>query len=86
MPKRHSFCKKTMKNVILLENSLKEMRAEYAELNEKVSESEDARIKITRTIYPGVKLEIYDYVYFLRDKNDYCQYVLKEGEIKRINL
>lgn len=77
---------KTMKNVILLENSLKEMRAEYAELNEKVSEADDARIKITRTIYPGVKLEIYDCIYFLRDKNDYCQYVLKEGEIKRINL
>ncbi|MCM1307937.1 MAG: FapA family protein [Butyrivibrio sp.] len=77
---------KTMKNVILLESSLKEMRAEYAELNEKISETDDARIKITRTIYPGVKLEIYDSVYFIRDKNDYCQYVRKEGEIKRINL
>lgn len=77
---------KTMKNVILLESSLKEMRAEYAELNEKVYEADDARIKITRTIYPGVKLEIYDSVYFIRDKNDYCQYVRKEGEIKRIGL
>lgn len=77
---------KTMKNVILLENNLKEMKTEYAELSEKVSETDDARIKITRTIYPGVRIEIYDSVYFIRDKNDYCQYVRKEGEIKRTNL
>lgn len=77
---------KTMKNVIQLDSQMKEMRAEHEELNEKITETDDARIKITRTIYPGVKLEIYNTVYFIRDKNDYCQYVRQEGEIKRINL
>ncbi len=77
---------KTMRNVIVLESQLKEMRDEYSSLSEKVTESDDARIKVTRTIYPGVRMEIYDSVFFVRDKNDYCQYVRKEGEVKRINL
>lgn len=85
-PEKAQLLQKTMKNVILLDSQLKEQRAEYASLTEQVTESDDARIKITGSIYPGVKIEIYDTVYYMRDKNDYCQYVRKDGEIKRINL
>ena len=77
---------KSMRNVILLESQLKELKKEYDMKSEKVSGNKDTRIKVTGTIYPGVKLEIADLSMFVRDKNNFCQYAIKEGEIQRLNL
>ncbi len=77
---------KAMKNIILLENSIREMKNEYETKSALLVENSDARVKVTGSIYPGVKIEIGDISYFIRDKNNFCQYVRRDGEITRINL
>lgn len=77
---------KSMKNSILLENNIKELRKEFEYKSKLAVPQKDARIKITGTIYPGVKLEIGDLNLFIRDKNNFCQYAVKDGEITRLNL
>lgn len=77
---------KTMKSVIMMEQSLKEKKETYANLSQLVQEKNDSRIKVLGTIYPGSKLEIGSAVLFIRDKFDYCQFVKKEADIVRINV
>ncbi len=77
---------KTMKNMILMEQSLKAMKEEYTKNSALAHENANARIKITGSIYPGVKIEFGDRSLFIRDKNDYCQYVKKGLDIVKINL
>lgn len=85
-PDKTELLQKTMKNSIMLDSHIKEARAEFEECSSKIVKSDDAKIKITGTIYPGVKLEIGDLTMFMREKNDFCQYAIKDGEITRLNL
>lgn len=85
-PSKIDMLQKAMKNIILLENSIREMKKEYSRQSELLVENGDARVKVTGSIYPGVKIEIGDICFFVRDKNNFCQYVRKGAEITRINL
>ena len=85
-PDKVEMLQKAMKNIILLENSIKEMKNEYGNLSALLVENDNARVKITGSIYPGTKIEIGDISFFVRDKNNFCQYVRKGAEITRINL
>lgn len=73
---------KTMKNVILLDNTIKQMQREYAECIGMVHDVADARIKITGTVYPGVKLVIGDAVMYVRSKDNFCQYYKEGADVK----
>ena len=77
---------KSMKNSIMLDNHIKEIRAEYSKCNEMLTSNDNARIKITGSIYPGTKLEIGNMVFFVREKYDFCQFAVVEGDISRLNL
>ena len=85
-PEKIEMLQKAMKNMILLDNSINKMKSEYNAKSELLVENKDARIKVNGSIYPGVKIEIGDISFFIRDKNNFCQYVLKDGEVTRINL
>lgn len=85
-PDKVEMLQKAMKNMILLDNSINTMKNEYSSKSELLVENKDARVKVTGSIYPGVKIEIGDISLFIRDKNNFCQYVLKDGEVTRINL
>lgn len=80
------FLQKSLKSVILLDQSLKEMAEQCRKDSEMVHEDSNARIKVTGSIYQGVKLEFGDICLFIRDKNDFCQYIKKDGEVTRIAL
>ena len=77
---------KTMKNVILLDSTIRQMQKEYAECCEQVHDVADARIKVTGSIYPGVKLTIGDAVMYIRTKDNFCQYYKDGADIKSMNL
>lgn len=85
-PDKVEMFQKAMKNMILLDNSINKQKNEYNAKSELLVENKDARIKVNGSIYPGVKIEIGDISLFIRDKNNFCQYVLKDGEVTRINL
>ena len=85
-PDKVEMLQKAMKNMILLDNSINKQKNEYNAKSELLVENKDARIKVNGSIYPGVKIEIGDISLFIRDKNNFCQYVLKDGEVTRINL
>lgn len=77
---------KTMKNMILLEGSIKKNREEYQEKKEMIIANEDAAIKVLGAIYPGTKIEIGDNILFVRDRNNYCQYRVINGEVRSTGI
>lgn len=80
------YLQKSMKNLILIGEQLNTAKNNYVELSANVCEDSEAKIKVMGSIYPGVKLEFGDQSYFLRDKNDFCQYVKKGVDITRISM
>ena len=77
---------KSMKNMILLESAIKQHKAELHEKKELIVANECANVKVTGTIYPGVKIEIGDNSLFIRDINNYCQYRVIGGEVRSEGL
>lgn len=77
---------KSMKNLIIISEQLTEAKNHYIELSSNVCEDSEARIKVMGIIHPGVKLEFGDQSYFVREKNDFCQYVKKGVDITRIAM
>lgn len=74
---------KTIKELKRIEDEMEDARTEYRNLSEMVCEDTEARIQIMGSIYPGTKLEIGDAQLFIKDKNDYCQYVKRGVDIVR---
>ncbi len=74
---------KSVKSMMLLEQSIIELRNEYKSESQLIHEDADARVKITGSIYPGTKIEIGDASLFIRDRNDHCQYVKNGVDIER---
>ncbi len=85
-PERLDMLQKSTRNLILTEHEMNTKRKEFDELNKLVSENDNARIKISRTIYPGTKLVFGDTYMFLKNKYDYCQFIKSGADIKSIPL
>ncbi len=83
---KQDMLQKSMKNMIMLEQSIKQMTKEYSEGKEALSENVDARIKITDCIYPGTKLSFGDTEYRIKDKNNYCQYAKQGADVVMLPL
>ncbi len=76
----------SMKNLVIMSGQINELNNRYAELSGKVYETSDARIKVTDTIYPGVKMEFGDQSMFIREKAQYCQYAKVGADITMLSL
>lgn len=83
---KQEMLQKSMKNIILLEQSIKKDTAEYTEGQRQLVEDVDVRIKISRSIYSGVKLSFGNTVYQIKDRNDYCQYAKQGADVVRLPL
>lgn len=77
---------KTTRNMIMLEQNLKDMRARLEEANQLIANDENARIKIERMAYPGTKLIFGEESLIIKDRVDHCQYVKKGADIKSLPL
>lgn len=69
-----------------MEDTLKSEIEELSALSEVFELETSARIKVTGTIYPGVKLVISDSMLLMRDERSFCQFVREDGEIKIYSL
>ena len=56
-------------------------QAEFKRLHMAVSQSGDARVKVRRTLYPGVVISISDVSLSVRDERSFCQLLKRQGEI-----
>ena len=69
-----------MRDSLLQELRIK--RKEYGELEKGKKTYSRGIIKVSGTIYPGVKIIIGNTTYFVRDEMERCRFYIEEGEIK----
>ena len=55
-------------------------------LHREISRGNDARVKVTKQIYPGVTITISDVGYTTKDTRSFCQFVRENGEVTIKNL
>lgn len=79
------YLKKSLENLGILEKQQAECKESYLDLSSKLCEDKDAKIIVNGSIYPGVRLEFGEQVMFIREKNDFCRYVIKGMDITRVN-
>lgn len=77
---------KTTRNLLLIEQELINKKKEYSELKEQIIEDDNARIKVSDTIYNGVKLVFGDQFMFIKEKNCHCQYAKDRADIVQLSL
>lgn len=58
-----------------------ETKREFTELHEEIARGNAARIKIKRSIYPGVTVSISDVSMTLKEERSFCQLLKEQGEI-----
>lgn len=85
-PAKKEMLQKSTKNLILLEQSIKQDTEEYKKGQEQLVEGVDARVKVKGSIYPGVKLSFGDTMYHIKDRNDYCQYAKQGADVVRLPM
>lgn len=71
--------------MVFIEKQQAECKESYLDLSSKLCEDKDAKIIVNGSIYPGVRLEFGEQVMFIREKNDFCRYVIKGMDITRVN-
>ena len=85
-PDKQAMLQKSMMTVVQLDSKIKEIKGKLDEITKYNVDDKLARVKVLGSIYPGVKIEIGDVKYFIREKNDFCQYIKTAGEITRVNM
>lgn len=65
---------------------LKEHKKLAADLKQIFAVETNARIKVSDTVYPGVKLVISDCMLYVRDEKPHCQFIREDGVVKMIIL
>lgn len=85
-PEKVELQQKTMRNLIMVEKQISELKREYEDLKAQLSEESNARIKVYDAVFNGVKLTFGEQFFFIKQKYDHCQFVKERGEIKNILL
>ncbi|NMB08460.1 MAG: DUF342 domain-containing protein, partial [Tissierellia bacterium] len=66
----------------MLLEKLRDNKKEYEELDKIIANLSRGIVKVSETIYPGVKIIIGNSNYFVRDEMKRCTFYREEGEIK----
>lgn len=85
-PDKVSEFKATLQKYIGIFNRIKEISGEITIATETLTGETDARIKVTRNIYPGVKIIVGGEILITRDIRSFSQFVKSEGEVKILTL
>ena len=78
--------KGTLQRYIAIYNRIKEVSKEIIESTEALMADTDARIKVSKNIYPGVKIIVGGEVLITRDIRSFSQFVKSDGEVKILTL
>lgn len=85
-PEKLDMLQKTTRNMIMMEQEMKNMRTKLDELTALVTDDENARIKVHKAMYPGTRLIFGDVVKFQKDAVSYCQFAKKGADIVMLQL
>ena len=85
-PERMSYVQKLAYAYKAKKHTVEELRNEYADLQQELMFANHAKIQISKTIYPGVTVAISDLEMRVKDEQNFCQYIKKDGEIVRTTL
>ncbi|MBR0435514.1 MAG: DUF342 domain-containing protein [Lachnospiraceae bacterium] len=69
-----------------MQAELEPLREELAKLHEEISSTSDARVKVGKTVYPGVTIVIAEVSLTTREPRSFCQFVREGGEVAVRNL
>ena len=69
-----------------LQGEISPLKQEAEELQQLISNENAARVKVSKTIFPGVNLSISDAKMTLKDERTFSQFIRQEGEIKNVPL
>lgn len=69
-----------------INNRLIEAKIRYDNLKHEINHNESGRVKISGTVFSGVKIIISNLTYYVRSELSYCQFVRDKAEIKIIAL
>jgi uncharacterized protein (DUF342 family) len=83
-PEKQNMLQNTMKNWIMLEQQISVDKKELEDCRMLLTENAGAKVKVNKTVYPGVKLVFGEQYLFIREKYDYCQFMKVEADIKSI--
>lgn len=73
---------KLIKTRTALLNNLSDTKNEHERLENSIKNSSRGKIKVSETIYPGVRITIGNSTFFVRDEMARCTFYREEGEIK----
>lgn len=73
---------KLIKTKTTLMSNLNDTKNEYQVLENSIKNSSRGRVKVSETIFPGVKIIMGNSTYFVRDEMTRCTFYKEEGEIK----
>ena len=73
---------KLIKTKTTLMSNLNDTKNEYQVLENSIKNSSRGRVKVSETIFPGVKIIIGNSIYFVRDEMTRCTFYKEDGEIK----
>jgi len=65
---------------------MEEASMRLEELQEVLSEGEDARVVVNGTVYPGTRILISDASLVVQKEYTYCKFVKSEGDVKMTGI
>lgn len=75
-----------VRNKIFLTNKLNIAKKRLEELQEEVDNKNSGSVKVSGIVYPGVKISIGNYSYFVKDEIKYVQFYKSGADIKMTSL
>lgn len=85
-PDKLEMLQKTTRNMVMLDQKIKTMRTRLDEASQLIVDDENARIKVTKSVFPGTKMIFGDLPFLLKDRADHCQFAKKGAEVKMFTL
>lgn len=78
--------KNAVKKVEQLKNEIEQLQSEITNMNASLQENRNARVNVSRTIFPGAQISILGEHYNVLEELSYCSFCLREGAIKNVPL
>lgn len=85
-PERMEYVQKIAYDYKAKKEEIEPLKAEYSMLQRELMLANGAKIQIRKTIYSGVTIAVSDMEMRIKDEQNFCQYMKKNGEIVRMTL
>ncbi len=81
-PEKEQMLLKSMKSKIFLQNKMQNVQNELNQIEPKIQDRADGRIKVANVVYPGVKVTIGTTFTYIREERKFCSMYSEHAEIK----